>query len=189
MKKIINNPYIQIFFSFFKFGLYTIGGGLAMIPFIQRTVVDEKKWLTQEEFLDGVTIAQGLPGIVAINLATYIGYKKKGVPGAICSTAGVIMPSLIIMILVALFMREFSENRFVAGALMGVKACAVGLIICAVVTFGKLLLKSVYAWIMAILSFVAVVFTSIPVVYIVLAGVLVGIIYSLIQSKKMKEVD
>lgn len=160
-----------------------------MVPLIQRTVVDDKKWLTQDEFLDAMTVSQGLPGIIAINLATYIGYKKKGMAGAVLATIGVILPSLIIMILVAMLMKQFATNRFVAGALMGVKACAVGLVVYAVVKLGKDILTSVYAWILAVTSFLVLILTGVQVVWIMLGGLVVAIVYSIIKSKKMKEVD
>ncbi len=189
MKKILDNPYIQIFCSFFKFGLFTIGGGLVMVSYIEQVLVEEKKWLTKEEFLDGLTISQGLPGIVAINMATYVGYRKKGIAGAICATIGVIMPSLIIMIIVAMLMKQFSENRFVSGALMGVKACAVALVTHAVIKLGKPVLTSVYAWIIAIASLLVIALTGVQVVWVVIGGIVISIIYTAIRTNKMKEVD
>ena len=159
-----------------------------MLPLIQRTVVDDKKWLTKEEYLDAMTIAQGLPGMIAINIATYIGHKKKGMMGAILATIGVILPSFIIMIIVAMLMKQFADNRFVAGALMGVKACAVGLVIYAVVEVGREILTSVYAWILAVTSFLVLILTGVQVVWVVLAGLAVAICYSIIKAKKTKEV-
>ena len=100
LEKVKNNLFLQLFWTFFKLGLFTIGGGMAMIPLIQDIVVDKKKWMTEEEAVDCIAVSQGLPGVIAINMATYIGQTKKGILGAIVATIGVILPSFIIIILV-----------------------------------------------------------------------------------------
>ena len=98
LKRLKENMYVQLFLSFFKLGLFTIGGG--MVPLIQGIVVDEKHWMTEEEAVDCIAVSQGLPGVIAINMATYIGHQKKGIPGAVTATLGVILPSFIIIILI-----------------------------------------------------------------------------------------
>ena len=106
----------QLFWNFFKLGLFTIGGGMAMIPLIQNIVVDKMRWMTEEETVDCIAVSQGLPGVIAINMATYIGQKKKGLAGALTATIGVMLPSFIIIILVVKLLHGFGDNRYVLGA-------------------------------------------------------------------------
>ena len=120
--------YFQLFWSFFKLGLFTIGGGMAMIPLIQGIVVDQKKWMSEEEAVDCIAVSQALPGVIAINMATYIGQRKKGLSGALAATVGVMLPSFIIIILIVLLLKGIGDNPYVEGALMGIKAAATGLI-------------------------------------------------------------
>ena len=107
------NIYFQLFWSFFKLGLFTIGGGMAMIPLIQGIVVDEKHWMTEEEAVDCIAVSQGLPGVVAINMATYIGHQKKGSGGALAATIGVILPSFVIIILIVKLLQGIGDNPYV----------------------------------------------------------------------------
>ena len=128
INRIKENLYLQLFWSFFKLGLFTIGGGMAMIPLIQDIVVNRKKWMTEEEAVDCIAVSQALPGVIAINMATYIGHRKKGFAGAVCATAGVILPSFIIIILIVKLLHGLGDNAYVNGALKGIKAAATGLI-------------------------------------------------------------
>ncbi|MCQ2547598.1 MAG: chromate transporter [Clostridia bacterium] len=182
----LKNDYTSLYFNFLKFGLFTIGGGLAMIPLIEKTCVEDKHWLEEEEMVDCVAISQSLPGVIAINAATYIGYHLKGLKGSICSTLGVITPSLIIMMLVVLFLQDFGENPFVEGALFGIKSGCVGLILYTLLKLGKKILKDAFAWIMAIASFAIIAFLNISVVWVILGGALLGIAYSLVFKEKME---
>ena len=100
---------------------------MAMIPIMQEKICDERKWMTEEEILDCIAVSQSLPGVIAINMATYVGYYKKGLKGALVSTAGVLLPSFIIIILVVSLLRTIDENPYVQGALEGIKAAATGL--------------------------------------------------------------
>ena len=100
------NIYINLFLCFFKVGIITIGGGVAMVPVLQEKICEKYKWMSDDEILDCIAVSQGLPGVIAINMATYVGYFKKGLLGAIVTTLGVILPSFIIMILVVLFLEE-----------------------------------------------------------------------------------
>lgn len=119
---------VELFLIFFKIGAFTIGGGYAMIPFIERDVVEIKKWLTEEEFIDILAIAESTPGPVAVNTATYVGYKMKGLNGVISATLGVILPSFIAIILFILFFWEFRNNSTVISALKGIRVAVVALI-------------------------------------------------------------
>ena len=118
----------SLFSTFFRIGLFTIGGGYAMIPLIEAKIVDEKQWITREELLDLMAVAQSCPGIFAVNIAIFIGYKLRGVGGALMSTLGCILPSFMIILAIALFFRQFQDNPWVARAFRGIRPCVVALI-------------------------------------------------------------
>ncbi|MDD6043861.1 MAG: chromate transporter [Eubacteriaceae bacterium] len=176
-----NNMYIQLFIEFFKLGLFTIGGGMAMIPLIQGIVVDRKHWMTEEEAVDCIAVSQGLPGVIAINMATYIGQKKKGIPGGIIATVGVMLPSLIIIIMVVELLSTIGGNKYVAGALVGIKAAATGLIIFAAYKLGKQILKGPFQWILAVAAFAVIAFLGVNAVWAIIGGIVAGLIYTKIK--------
>ena len=177
---------IRLFWEFLKIGLFTIGGGMAMIPQLQQ-VVKDKGWLEDEEMIDCIAISQSLPGIIAINMATYIGMKLRGLKGAISATLGVVTPSFIIIILAVTVLDSIGENQYVQGAFMGVKAAVCGLIVVTVVRMGKKILRSVFAWILALLTFAAVAVLGINAIWMILIGAIAGIAYN--AAKLRKEVD
>lgn len=124
--------YFELFWTFFKIGLFTFGGGAAMLPLLKREVVERKHWAGDEELLDYYSIGQCTPGIIAINTATFIGYKMRGVFGAILTTFGVVVPSVIIITLVAAVLQNFMDNEYVEEAFAGVRLVVVALILQAV---------------------------------------------------------
>lgn len=165
------NIYADLFLSFAKVGVMTFGGGYAMLPILQREVVDNKGWATEEELMDYFAIGQCTPGVIAVNTATFIGQKNKGVPGGILATLGVVFPSLVIISLLAGVITAFSHLAWVSHAFGGIRVCVCILILNAVV---KLLKKAVIDVPTAIL-FAAVAlgsyFTPLsPVVFVVAAG-------------------
>ncbi len=122
---------LALFGSFFKIGLFTFGGGYAMIALIQGEFVEKRGWISQDEFLDMAAIAESTPGPIAINAATYIGYKVGGLWGSILGTLGVCIPSFVVIYLISLFFDRFLELRFVARAFRGIQACVCYLILSA----------------------------------------------------------
>lgn len=122
------NPYIELFKIFFKIGAFTIGGGYAMIPIIEEEIVTKREWISIEEFLDLLAIAQSTPGILAVNISIFLGYKLKGIKGAIISTLGSILPSFIIILTIALFFRTFKDNEYVEKIFKGIRPGVVALI-------------------------------------------------------------
>ena len=118
----------ELFFTFAKIGLFTFGGGYAMIAQIKEIVVEQKKWLDDEELMQIITVAESTPGPIAINMATYVGYKKKGVAGSAMATLGVVVPSLVILYVISLFLDTFLQNKYVAYAFVGIR-CAVAFLI------------------------------------------------------------
>ncbi|SDB57438.1 MULTISPECIES: chromate transporter [unclassified Butyrivibrio] len=119
---------IELFFTFLRIGLFTFGGGYAMISLIQDICVEKKKWISHDEMMDITVIAESTPGPIAINCATYVGYKKQGMIGAIAATIGVILPSFIIIYLISLYLDSFLEIAWIASAFKGIKI-AVGILI------------------------------------------------------------
>lgn len=127
------NIYWESFKTFFKIGIFTLGGGYAMIPLIEEEVVNKKQWVSKDEMLDLIAIAQSCPGVFAINIATFIGYKLHKTRGAVFTTVGTALPSFLIILAIALFFSQFKENPYVAAAFKGIRPAVVALI--AVPTF------------------------------------------------------
>jgi len=121
-------PYFQLFLSFFKIGAFTFGGGYAMIPLIQREVVYRKKWLQENEFIDMLAIAQSVPGPISLNTAVFVGNKMRGIRGSLFSSLGIILPSFIIILLIALVFTEFKDNPDVERVFKGIRPAVVALI-------------------------------------------------------------
>lgn len=128
--------YFELFWTFFKIGAFTFGGGYAMIPLIQSEVIS-KGWMQLEELVNFIAISQSTPGTFAINISTYIGYEKAGILGGLIATTGVILPSFIIILFVAKAYTAFSKNKYVKGCMSGLKPAVVGLIAAAMLSIGK----------------------------------------------------
>ncbi len=128
--------YLELFLVFLKLGAFTFGGGAAMMPFLEDEVV-ERGWLTLEQFIDFVAISESTPGPFAVNIATYVGVTKGGVFGSVCATLGLVLPSFIIILLIARFYSKFKSSRLVEGAMSGLKPVSIGLIAAAVVSIGQ----------------------------------------------------
>lgn len=159
---------------------------MAMIPQLQE-IVRDRGWLEDDEMIDCIAISQSLPGIIAINMATYIGMKLRGFKGALAATLGVITPSFVIIILAVTVLDSIGDNTYIQGAFIGVKAAVCGLIIVTVARIGKKTLRSVFAWALAVLAFVAIIVFGINAIWVILAGAVMGIIYNSIKIGK--EVD
>ena len=125
--------YWQSFCTFFKIGLFTLGGGYAMIPIIETEVVNKHRWIEKEEFLDLIAIAQSCPGVFAVNISIFIGYKMRKLRGALCTCLGTALPSFLIILLIAMFFHQFQDNAVVATMFRGIRPAVVALI--AVPTF------------------------------------------------------
>lgn len=125
--------YTDSFKTFFKIGLFTLGGGYAMIPVIEAEVVDRKEWVSREDFLDIIAMAQSCPGVLAINVSVFIGYRLKRVRGALCTCLGTALPSFLIILAIAMFFHQFEDNSVVAAIFRGIRPAVVALI--AVPTF------------------------------------------------------
>lgn len=120
--------YLKLFYEFFLIGLFTFGGGYAMIPLVRELVLDNN-WLTEPEFYDFIGVCESTPGPIAINMATYIGANEGGILGSICATLGIVLPSFIIILIIAMISKKFIKNKYVQRALTGIKAVVLGLIL------------------------------------------------------------
>lgn len=127
----------QLFATFFKIGLFTFGGGYAMIPMMESEVVERKRWMSREEFIDLVAMAQSCPGVFAVNISVYTGYKLRRVGGAIAACAGAVVPSFVIILLIAMFFHQFEDNLIVAALFRGLRPAVVALIAVPVFTMAK----------------------------------------------------
>ena len=127
----------DLFVSFAKIGLFTLGGGYAMLPLIEKELVDKKQLFERKDFLDMVAVAQAAPGVMAINLSVVVGYKARGVAGSLSSLLGAALPSFVIILLIALFFRKFAENPFVQRIFMGIRPAVVALIAVPVFSLSK----------------------------------------------------
>ena len=136
------NIYLDLFLTFAKVGVCTFGGGYAMLPILQREVVEKKGWATDGELTDYFAVGQCTPGIIAVNTATFIGYKYKGVPGGVLATLGLVFPSLVIITAIAAFLSSFADIPVVRHALAGINAAVVALIASSVQKLGKSTLKN-----------------------------------------------
>lgn len=173
----------KLFYTFATVGVTTFGGGYAMLPALQREVVEKRGWATEEEVMDWYAIGQCTPGVIAVNTATFVGQKQKGVPGGIAATLGVVFPSLVIITIIAAFIRNFADLPAVQNAFAGIRACVCVLILNAVVKLWK---KSVVDW-KAFLIFAAVFLGSVfldlsPVLY-VLAAAFAGIVIKSLEVR------
>lgn len=129
----MNGIYWTSFKTFFRIGMFTLGGGYAMIPIIQNEIVERHKWMSEDEFLDVLAIAQSCPGVFAINISIFIGYKLRKIKGAVCTCLGTALPSFLIILLIAMFFHSFKDNRIVEAIFRGIRPAVVALI--AVPTF------------------------------------------------------
>ena len=167
----------ELFSAFFRIGAFTFGGGYAMLSLIQREVVNNKQWATDEEVLDYYAVAQCTPGVIAVNTATFVGYKQKGVLGAVAATFGVVLPSLIIITAIASILQNFMEYTIVKHIFGGIRVAVAVLIVNAVITMGKKSVKDVICATLAVLSFaVSMIFPDLSPVFVVLAAALVGLV-------------
>ena len=166
---------IKLFFIFFRIGAFTFGGGYAMIPILEREFVTDRGWITSEDMLNYVAIGQSTPGIIAVNMATFIGYRRYGFLGALFSTVGVITPSLIIISIIAAFISNFSEYIFVKKALSGINIAVAVILTSAVLDLGKKSICDIVGLALAIVSFVAVVVFDVNSIWLILFALIVGI--------------
>jgi len=174
---------LQLYWAFFRIGGLTFGGGLTMLPMLKYELVEQKKWVSEEQLLDCYAIGQCTPGIIAVNTATYVGYLRKGVIGGIFSTMGMISPSLVIITMIALCLRSFMDNVWLQHALMGVRGVVCALMFNTVISLAKKSLVSPACYVICILAFLTALLTGMPTVLIVIAAGISGVVIQKMGGK------
>ncbi len=175
----------KLFCIFFKIGAFTFGGGYAMIPLISREVAQKRNWITDEEILDIIAIAESTPGPIAINSATFVGYKVAGFWGAAAATVGVVLPSFVVISIISFVLEQFREFSAVKYAFFGIRAGVLALLIKALWTMYCKCPKGLLSYILMALSFIVAALTNISVLYIILFCAAVGIVTSLVNERRM----
>lgn len=165
--------YIKLFISFLKIGAFSFGGGYAMLPLIQEEIITKNGWLSLKEFIDVLAISQMTPGPIAINSATFLGYKIGGILGAVVSTLAVVTPSLVIILLIAHFLRKFKESKYIGWFFKGLRPVIIGLIASAAILVAKNTIIDVKSLIITLAIFYLITYKKLhPILCIVIAGVL-----------------
>jgi chromate transporter len=167
---------LELFLCFFKIGAFTFGGGFAMIPLIEREIVDNKKWINKKEVIDVFAVAQSLPGAIAINTSTFIGYKILGRLGAVISTIGVILPSVIIITLIAMFFSMVRGNPIFEQIFDGISPAIVALILVAGIKIAKQSIKDKTGIVILLCTVTFIVFFNMQAIFAIIGGALVGIL-------------
>ena len=172
----------RLFITFFKIGLFSFGGGFAMIPLIQREVIEKNGWIDEKDFLDILVLAQSTPGPIAVNTAVFVGYKTAGTMGAISATLGTVLPSFIVILLLALFFVEVRENRYVDAAFRAMRPAVVALIVAPLMG----LVKGMKWYLMALSAVVAVAvwYFGVSPIYFIAAGVVFGVAVAVANGRK-----
>ncbi len=166
----------ELYTAFFRIGGLTFGGGLAMLPMLKYELEEKKNWVTEDELLDYYAIGQCTPGIIAVNVATFVGYKRKGVIGGIFSTMGMVSPSLIIVSILAMFLEQFMSNVYVSHAIGGIKVVVCALMLNTVLTLAKKSFVNALCVVIAVVAFALAMFSPIPTVLVVVLAGAFGVI-------------
>lgn len=177
MKKKSAKELWQMFVIFFKIGAFTIGGGMAMIPVIQREIVEKQKWMDDTEIVDVFAIVQSLPGVIAINSSIFLGYRLSGILGGIVAALGVTLPSLIIILAIFFLFPAIAGNAYVQKAFAGVRAGLVAIIAVTVFKLAKPAIRDAMGIAVAAVSFVAITFLKVDIVIVIVASGLIGFAY------------
>lgn len=174
----------KLFVAFFKIGLFTFGGGYAMLPMIQREIRDKNGWCTEEEILDYYAIGQCTPGVIAVNCASFVGYKIKGTFGSMVATCAVVMPSLFIIILIAACIQSFAEYAAVQHALAGIRVAVTVLVVKTVLQLIKKSVRSAFSAIICLAALCLSLIFKVSSVYIVVGAIVLGILYGTVLKKE-----
>lgn len=174
---------LDLYVSFFKIGGLTFGGGLAMLPMLQREVVQKHHWCTEEELLDIYAIGQCTPGIIAVNTSTYIGYEQAGIIGAVCGTLGMVTPSLIIITLIATILNRFIAEPLVVHALSGIRVAVCAMMLNTVISLARAGIKDKLGVLLFLAGFLLATFSPIPTIVLVVCAAVIGICVNIRKEK------
>ena len=177
------NELMELYLSWAKIGLFTFGGGYAMLPMIQKEIIEKHHWATEEEVMDYYAIGQCTPGVIAVNTATFIGYFRKGIIGAICATLGVITPSIIIILLIASVLTNFQDLVVVQHALAGIRIAVCVLMVASIIKLLKGSVKDPATLIFFGLALAITYLTNLSTIVIVVIGAVAGVIVSTLKRR------
>ena len=180
----MNSIYWESFKTFFKIGIFTLGGGYAMIPLIEEEVVNRHRWVSREEMLDLIAIAQSCPGVFAINIAIFIGYKLNKVRGAIATSLGTALPSFLIILIIAMFFHQFEDNKVVAAMFRGIRPAVVALIAVPTFNLGKRAQLNKFTIWIPIISALAIWLLGVSPIWIIILAGLGGFLWGKVISDK-----
>lgn len=179
--------YLRLFLTFARIGGFTFGGGYAMLPLLQREVVEKHGWATEEELMDYYAVGQCTPGVIAVNVATFIGQKLYGVPGGIVATLGVISPSVVLITLIAALISNFFENEYVIHALGGIRAVVCALIAQAVIKMTKAGVKDWVGGVVFVVTLALLLVLPISPIIVVACAIALGIVIEAIKGRAAKK--
>lgn len=171
------NQYWELFKIFFRIGAFTIGGGYAMVPLIEDEIVAKKKWIKSEDFLDLLAIAQSSPGILAVNIAIFVGYRLKGMKGSLVTSLGTILPSFLMILAIALFFQQFKDNLYVEKIFKGIRPAVVALIAAPTFKLGKNAKINRYTIWIPVISALLIWLLGFSPIWIIIAAGLGGFVY------------
>ncbi len=174
---------MDLFITFFKIGLFTFGGGYAMIPLIQREVVESKRWITAEEMLDIIAVAESTPGPLAVNMATFVGSRVSGTPGAAAATSGVVLPSFLIILILANVLEMIENLPVIRYAFAGIRAGVLALIIHALLSLLGQNRRTIFSCLIILAAFISSAFFHISTILILLFCALAGFLYSCVKRR------
>ena len=179
----------NLYFSFAKIGTFTIGGGLAMMPMMQAELIEKRKWITDEELIDYYAVGQSTPGIVAVNVATFVGYKQMGIIGGIFATLGMVSPSLVIIMILASLINSINDFPIIQKALKGINVAVAALLTSTIINFMKKTIKKFTNAIFMMISFLLVFVFKLPSFWIILFALLIGVVLTYKEKKKVAAVE
>lgn len=177
----------EIYLTFVKLGSVSFGGGYAMLSLMEREVVDQKKWIEKEKIVDIFAVSESLPGAIALNSSSFVGYSIAGIPGAIAALLGNLTPSIIIMAVLSVLLTQFSGNLYVEKAFNGIRPVIVGLIAYAALKIGRTGIKDKFCLVIAVLAFVMSLIFHISVIFIIAGGIVFGLLMSIIKHLSIKK--
>ena len=178
--------FVELYIAFLKIGAFTFGGGLAMMPIMQRELMEKRGWVTEEELIDYFAIGQSTPGIIAVNVATFVGYKRLGWFGGIIGTLGVVTPSWVIIMLLAGAISSVDKYPLAQKALHGINVAVAALLTSVIVKFAKKTIKNVWNAVFMLLAFVLIYFFKVQSVWIIIASLITGSLLTLYRQKKVR---
>lgn len=179
----------NLYFSFAKIGTFTIGGGLAMMPMMQSELIEKRKWITDEELIDYYAVGQSTPGIVAVNVATFVGYKQMGIVGGIFATLGMVTPSLVIIMILASLINSINDFPIIQKALKGINVAVAALLTSTIINFMKKTIKKFTNAIFMMISFLLVFVFKLPSFWIILFALFIGVVLTYKEKKKVAAVE